>query len=148
MNNTAKNTRTYKILVADDEPHVATELKFSLENTEHVQHRVLNALTGEDALKKAVQERPNLIILDMMMPENSLSAIDPRQGFEVYKRLQENPTTKEIDTIFSSAFKINNIEEETSNKNIKQFIKFHDDDEKYDYIKELIQNQFLSQKHI
>jgi len=144
-----KKLRTYKILVADDEPHVASELKFSLENnTEHVQYKILNALTGEETLQKAVREKPDLIILDMMIPKNRLSAIDPRQGLEIYKRLQKDPATKEIDIIFSSAFKINNIQEETSNEDIQQFIKFHDDDEKYDYIKELSQNQFLSHKHI
>jgi len=145
MNNIAT---TYKILVADDEPHVAAELKFSLENTEHVQHRVLNAFTGEDAFKKALQERPDLIILDMMMPKNVLSDIDPRQGVEVYKKLQENPDTKKIDTIFSSAFRINNIEDETSDTNIQQFIKFHDDEKKYAYINQLIQNRILSQRQI
>ena len=141
-----KKLRTYKILVADDEPHVALELKFSLENsTEHVQYRILNALTGEETFQIAVREKPDLIILDMMMPKDSLSAIDPRQGVEIYKRLQENPLTKEIDIIFSSAFKINNIEEEISNNNIKQFIKFHDDDEKYRYFAELIQKHVYSQ---
>jgi len=53
------------ILVADDDPSVGALLKITLERAGY---RVVPAFDGEDALAKAKSIRPDLIVLDVMMP--------------------------------------------------------------------------------
>ena len=53
------------ILVADDDPSVGALLKITLERAGY---RVIPAFDGEDALAKAKSARPDLIVLDVMMP--------------------------------------------------------------------------------
>lgn len=69
----------YKLLVADDDPEVLDLLVFTLE-AEHYQ--VLAVSNGEDAYKKTVSEKPDLVILDINMPGMS--------GFEVCQKIREN----------------------------------------------------------
>jgi len=68
-----------KILVVDDE-EVTTELAKTF--LEHHGFEVVCAFDGEEALKLAQSERPDLILLDVMLPK-----VD---GFEVCKRLKAN----------------------------------------------------------
>jgi DNA-binding response OmpR family regulator len=77
-----------KILVADDEPDVLLIIKtgLTLEGFD-----VVTAPNGRDALLTATEERPNLIILDVMMPYLS--------GFEVLEKLKENDDTAQIPVI-------------------------------------------------
>lgn len=51
--------------------------------------------TGEEALKKAKEKFPHLIILDIMLPK--------MDGFQVYRRLKADPQTREIRTIVLTA---------------------------------------------
>ena len=53
------------ILVADDDPSVGALLKITLERAGY---RVVPAFDGEDALAKAKSVRPDLVVLDVMMP--------------------------------------------------------------------------------
>lgn len=55
---------------------------------------VVVAVDGEEALTKAVQDRPALILLDVIMPKV--------QGFEVLRRLKANPATEGIPVIVLS----------------------------------------------
>ncbi len=55
-----------KILVADDEQDIVETLEFILENEGY---ECLLAYDGEDALNKAKNEKPDLILLDVMMPK-------------------------------------------------------------------------------
>lgn len=57
-----------KILVVDDEPDIVTALKAFLEESGY---EVLTASNGSEALKISRKEKPQLIILDVMMPEMS-----------------------------------------------------------------------------
>jgi DNA-binding response OmpR family regulator len=77
-----------KILVADDEPDVLLIIKtgLTMEGFE-----VLTAANGRDALLSAMEELPDLIILDVMMPYLS--------GFEVLEKLKENDATAPIPVI-------------------------------------------------
>jgi CheY-like chemotaxis protein len=59
------------------------------------EYDVTVAMDGEDALDTVVEDSPDLILLDIMMPD-----ID---GFEVCRRLKDNPDTSSIPIIFLSA---------------------------------------------
>ncbi len=75
-NRRASNSRT--ILVVDDEPRIVQIVR---KNLELEGYRVIGASNGASALQKAIQEMPNLIVLDIMMPE--------MDGFEVLQRLRK-----------------------------------------------------------
>src|ERR1700742_449920 len=69
-----------KILVVDDEPDAIELIKFNLKNAGY---DVVTAADGDEALKKARALLPELIILDLMLPE-----VD---GLEVCKILRRDP---------------------------------------------------------
>jgi len=77
-----------KILIVDDDP-------VAVETTEDVLtvggHQVFSANNGEDALRLAEELLPDLIFLDVKMPE--------MDGFEVCRRLRENPKTSRVPII-------------------------------------------------
>lgn len=81
-----------KILVVDDEARLVAQLKDRLEYTNY---EVLTAYDGEEALEKARQERPDLIILDLMMPKMS--------GSEVCRLLKSDEKYREIPIIILTA---------------------------------------------
>ena len=81
-----------KILLADDEEDVKVVLKMFLENRGY---NVSTAFDGLDAIDQAHKEKPDLVLLDVMMP-----VID---GFEVCKRLKSDPQTADIPIIMLSA---------------------------------------------
>ena len=81
-----------KILVVDDEVYILHILDFSL-GAEGFD--VLTANNGEEAIAKAVQELPDLIVLDIMMP-----VLD---GYETLRRLKREPKTKDIPVILLTA---------------------------------------------
>lgn len=70
---------TPKILVIDDEPAILAGIRDSLE---YEQYQVLTADDGQQGLKLALEEDPDLVILDVMMPKLS--------GFDVLRKLREN----------------------------------------------------------
>ncbi len=67
-----------KILIVEDEKDMVTGLKFNLEARDYV---VIAAYDGEAGCKKAVEEKPDLVILDLMLPKLN--------GYEVCKRLKK-----------------------------------------------------------
>ena len=81
-----------KILVVDDEIYIVHILDFSLGMEGY---EVLTALDGEQALEKARAEKPDLIVLDIMMPK--------LDGYETCKRLKADPDTKDVPVILLSA---------------------------------------------
>ena len=72
-----------KILVVDDEEDILELLRFNLSREGY---KISTAETGEEALKKAEKNNPDLIVLDLMLP-----GID---GLEVTRRLKANPGTQ------------------------------------------------------
>jgi len=68
-----------KILLVDDDHDLLEATKIVLET----KYEVITAENGDDGLKKVLEERPDLIILDVVMPE--------KDGFEVCRELKENP---------------------------------------------------------
>ncbi len=82
----------FTILAVDDIPSNLTIVSLYLT---HMGFRVLTAVNGTAALSLAAESLPNLILLDVMMPEMS--------GFEVCKALKQNPLTTDIPVIFMTA---------------------------------------------
>jgi len=81
-----------RILVVDDSPTNVSILMTALEN----EYEVSFANSGQEALTLVAEsERPDLILLDVMMPE--------MDGYEVCRRLKANPATREIPVIFVTA---------------------------------------------
>lgn len=81
-----------KILVVDDEPEAVELVEFNLKGAGY---EVTTAGDGAEALNKARRIQPNLVILDVMMPE-----ID---GMEVCKLLRRDPATSSIPIIMLTA---------------------------------------------
>ncbi|MEO8011758.1 MAG: response regulator [Dokdonella sp.] len=69
-----------KVLIADDEPNIVISLEFLLRREGF---EVLVAVDGEDALATARAERPDLVLLDVMMPKMN--------GFDVCQALRADP---------------------------------------------------------
>lgn len=81
-----------KILVVDDEPDAVELIEFNLKSAGY---DVVTAADGEEALKKARSSLPNLIVLDLMLPE-----VD---GLEVCKILRRDPKTSSIPIVMLTA---------------------------------------------
>ena len=74
-----------KILIVDDQPEVRelVEVTLSVGN-----YRILQASTGDEALALTRIERPDLVLLDVMMPNSSID------GFEVCRRIKSDPVLR------------------------------------------------------
>ena len=81
-----------KILVADDEPNIVTALEFLLQRQGF---EVQVARNGDEALSLIESARPDLVLLDVMMPLKS--------GYEVCKRIRERPDWGHIKVVMLSA---------------------------------------------
>jgi CheY-like chemotaxis protein len=81
-----------KILVVEDEPENRLLIGMIL-TTEGYQ--VIPAVDGADALARLASEPPDLILLDLMMPQMN--------GFEVLERLRADPTTAPVPVIVLTA---------------------------------------------
>ena len=83
-----------RILIVDDEAPIRTLLEASLKSNGY---EVSSAADGKEGLQKALQEKPDLVILDIMM-----SGLD---GGEVGSALKENSQTEDIPIIFLTGLK-------------------------------------------
>ncbi len=81
-----------KILVVDDEPDIPELVKLLLANEPY---DFVTALGGYDAIDMAISEIPDMILLDIMMPD--------MDGYEVVKKLKESKVACEIPIIMVSA---------------------------------------------
>jgi DNA-binding response OmpR family regulator len=76
------------ILVVDDSP---TDLRVITGPLLDKGYRVITAVDGEEALEKAIQEHPRLIVLDVILPK--------KNGFQVCRQLKTSPDTQDIKII-------------------------------------------------
>jgi DNA-binding response OmpR family regulator len=83
---------TKKILIADDEANIVTALQFLLERNGY---EVLIARNGDTALQMVEAHRPDLVLLDVMMPVKS--------GYEVCQRMRERAEWRDIRIIMLTA---------------------------------------------
>lgn len=87
--------KTINILTVDDEESFTFFIKLNLQNDTRYDFKVTTANNGEEGLKLARTIRPDLILLDIMMPDMS--------GTEVAEKLLLDPRTKNIPIIFMTA---------------------------------------------
>lgn len=83
-----------RILVVDDEPDIVALVAYHLVKAGY---RVSTASTGPDAVAQARQERPAVVILDLMLPGMS--------GFEVLEQLRAEESTKDVAVLMLTARK-------------------------------------------
>ena len=86
------NPSEYKILIVDDVMSNVLLLKVLLTNEKFA---IATASNGRQALEQVEKENPDLVLLDVMMPDMS--------GFEVAQHLKSNPNTADIPIIFLTA---------------------------------------------
>jgi len=81
-----------RILIVDDEPNIVTSLEFLMRESSY---EVRVARDGDEALRRAESFRPDLILLDVMMPQ--------RSGFEVCQKIRENPALRDVKIVMLTA---------------------------------------------
>ena len=81
-----------KILVVDDERHIVRLVEVNLQKAGYT---VMTAYDGLEALEKVAADKPDMIILDVMMPR--------LDGFETLKKLQADADTRDIPVIMLTA---------------------------------------------
>ncbi len=81
-----------KILVVDDSP---TQLLAVVKTLEKLEYEIITAIDGEEALEKALSEKPDLIILDIILPK--------KNGFQVCRQLRTTPDTQGIKILLLSS---------------------------------------------
>jgi two-component system alkaline phosphatase synthesis response regulator PhoP/two-component system response regulator VicR len=81
-----------KILAVDDERHIVRLIQVNLERAGYL---VVTAFDGREALKKIEEERPDMVVLDVMMPY--------MDGFETLKQIRANPSIRELPVIMLTA---------------------------------------------
>jgi DNA-binding response OmpR family regulator len=81
-----------KILIADDEPNIQISLEFLMKREGYA---VVLARDGQEALDAVLRERPDLVLLDVMMPLKS--------GFDVCHEVRANETVKDTPIVMLTA---------------------------------------------
>ncbi len=81
-----------KILVAEDEPYITESLSFVLN---HAGYQVLTESDGAEVVKKTRRLRPDVVILDLMLPN--------KNGFEILKQLKSDDELKQIPVMVLTA---------------------------------------------
>lgn len=83
---------THRILVVDDEPDITGLVAYHLARAGY---RVSTAASGPEAIRSALEERPDVVILDLMLPGVS--------GYDVLADLRSRPETRDVGVILLSA---------------------------------------------
>lgn len=81
------------VLVADDEANLLLLLK---DNFEEHGFEVITAVNGEEAFQKSLNEKPDMIILDVEMPKLN--------GFQVCEKVRQNPALDNVPILVFSAY--------------------------------------------
>ena len=89
---TSARSRSARILVADDDPALVRFIEAVLSKEKY---EIVSAHDGEEAVDVAIQERPDLILLDVMMPKLS--------GYQVAEQLRQMPEFRETPIIMFTA---------------------------------------------
>jgi len=81
-----------KILAVDDEKHIVRLVQITLEKEGY---ELVTASTGREALEKVASEKPDLVVMDVMMPE--------MDGLEALAKMKSDPATASIPVIMLTA---------------------------------------------
>ena len=88
----AENTRPPLILLADDEPNILLALEFLMQREGY---QVEKAFNGLEAVEKALALKPEVIVLDVMMPG--------MDGYEAAKKIRRHPELEQTCIVFLTA---------------------------------------------
>ena len=83
------------VLIVEDDPHVANLLHRALELEGHTDWSIDILSDGQAALTRAQQATPNVVLLDVRLPD--------MDGAEVYRRLRATPATQDCQVVFLTA---------------------------------------------
>ncbi len=100
-----------KILIIEDDPQQLHLYATAFRNREFV---VEEAANGPAGLSKAVSDRPDVILLDLLMPGMS--------GLEVLQKLKDQSQTKGIPTVVMTNLSRNDVDKEALNKGARIFL--------------------------
>jgi DNA-binding response OmpR family regulator len=81
-----------KILIAEDEPDIRELVTFMLK---FAGYEVVAASNGEDAVRTASRERPDLVLMDVRMPRMT--------GYDACRMMKANPDLRDVPVVFLSA---------------------------------------------
>ncbi len=81
-----------KVLIVDDEPNIVAALEYLLQRNGY---DVRSAANGEEALREVQAFAPDLVLLDIMMPQQS--------GYDVCQRIRERPEWSRVRILMLSA---------------------------------------------
>jgi two-component system response regulator VicR len=87
-----------KVMIVEDDTVLANALTLALQNEGY---EISLATDGEEAGRMIQEEKPDLILLDLLLPI--------KNGFEVLRFMRQNPSTKDISVVI-----LTNFEQETS----------------------------------
>ena len=90
-----------KILYIEDEPDLIKMLKIRLEEKGY---EFISTSSGDEGIRMAVEDKPDLILLDLFLPAVS--------GFEVCRRLKKDPQTKNTPLIVVTASGVDYVDEQ------------------------------------
>jgi DNA-binding response OmpR family regulator len=85
-------TKVKRVLIADDEPDLVTMLMVRLR---HEGYEVIIARNGDECVALAAQEKPDLILMDVMMPL--------KNGYDACEEIKKNPKTSRIPIVLVTA---------------------------------------------
>jgi threonine synthase len=101
-----------RIAIVDDNPDVRRLIRRILQA--QGDYTLFEATNGREAIELALKEHPNLMILDLMMPE--------MDGFAVMEKLQSNPQTADIPVIVVTAKELTQAEKERLKGHIQKLM--------------------------
>ncbi|WP_347267275.1 response regulator [Paracoccus sp. (in: a-proteobacteria)] len=81
-----------RILIVEDEDNIATVLEFLLSRAGHSHHRLAS---GRGALERIRSERPDLVLLDIMLPDIS--------GYEIVEGMRADPGLRDVRVLMMTA---------------------------------------------
>ena len=81
-----------RVMIVDDDPDIVESVTMVLQKNDH---EVIQAYGGVEGLEKAKSEKPDAIILDVMMPD--------KDGYEVCKELKGDPNYRDIPILLLTA---------------------------------------------
>ena len=119
-----------KVLIIEDEPDQVEMLKMRLEANGFI---VLSAVDGEEGVDKAFDQKPDLIILDIVMSKMN--------GFQVLHRLKEDKRTKNTPVVILTASSIKDMDPRCFSYGAEKVIKKpYDSGELVGVIKKILKN--------
>ena len=100
-----------KVMIVEDDDVLADALNHSLQDEGY---ELFTAIDGEEAERMILQEVPDLILLDLLLPV--------KNGFEVLKVMRQNPITKDIPVVILTNYEESATKDEGEKLGVKEYI--------------------------